>query len=159
MNASEPAISFRELFAYTDYLATRWFAYLAEHEAALEIQVGGETGTLGKLVEHIVRVEQFFADRLLGQAPDEKPGTLGVTDLAQMHADASRKFEAYLTMPGDNNPRRTQMLGTRTVSHRKMLAQAALHCVHHWGQVAMEVRQAGLPVGIPQDIILTNLME
>jgi len=34
-----------------------------------------------------------------------------------------------------------------------------LHSVHHWAQVAMEVRQAGFPVGKPQDIIITDVME
>src|SRR6516225_9637209 len=65
MVSSEPAISFRELFAYTDYLANRWFAYFSEHETALAINIGGQTGTLRSLVEHIVRVEQFFANRLI----------------------------------------------------------------------------------------------
>jgi uncharacterized damage-inducible protein DinB len=40
-----------------------------------------------------------------------------------------------------------------------MLAQAALHSVHHWAQVAMEVRQAGFPTGKPQDFIVTDVME
>jgi len=31
--------------------------------------------------------------------------------------------------------------------------------VHHWAQVAMEVRQAGFPVGKPQDIIISDVME
>ena len=158
MNPSEPAISFRELFTYTDYLANRWFAYFAEHEAALEIQIGGQAGTVRNLVEHIVRVEQFFASRLLGQTPDNKPET-GLPGLLGMHKNASRQFEAFLNSSDDGMLRRTQVLGTRKVSNRKMLAQAALHSVHHWAQVAMEVRQAGLPAGTPQDIIITDVLE
>jgi len=44
-------------------------------------------------------------------------------------------------------------------STRKVLAQAALHSVHHWAQVAMEVRQAGFPTEKPQDIIISDVME
>ena len=76
-----------------------------------------------------------------------------------MHKNASRQFEAFLNSSDDGMLRRTQVLGTRTVSNRKMLAQAALHSVHHWAQVAMEVRQAGLPAGTPQDIIITDVLE
>jgi uncharacterized damage-inducible protein DinB len=44
------------------------------------------------------------------------------------------------------------------VSERKTLAQAVLHGVHHWAQVAMEVRQAGFPTETPQDIIASPVM-
>ena len=81
MVSSEPAISFRELFAYTDYLANRWFAYFSEHETALAINIGGQTGTLRSLVEHIVQVEQFFANRLIGQEQEDKFGSAGMASL------------------------------------------------------------------------------
>ena len=159
MSPPEPAISFSELFAYTDYLANRWFAYLTEHEAALALNLGGQTGTLRNLVEHIVQVEEFFASRLLGQEPAEKPENSGLADLLRMHQEAQEKVETFLHACDDDKLRDMQMLGRRQVSNRKMLAQAALHSVHHWAQVAMEVRQAGLPTGQPQDFILTDVME
>ncbi|HYL15365.1 MAG TPA: DinB family protein [Terriglobales bacterium] len=112
------------------------------------------------LVEHIVRVEQFFASRLLGQEPPEgKPQASGLAGFLQMHTDANGKFEAFLKASDDEKLHGTQMLGTRKVSNRKMLAQAALHSVHHWAQVAMEVRQAGFPTGKPQDFIVSDVME
>jgi|SRR6516162_1889540 uncharacterized damage-inducible protein DinB len=160
MCPSEPTISFVELFAYTDYLANRWFGYFTEHGAALEINVGGKTGTLRNLVKHIVQVEEFFASRLLEQRPaEDEPESAGLAHLLQMHNDANRKFEAFLRASGDEKLHSTQMLGTRKVSNRKILAQAALHSVHHWAQVAMEVRQAGFPAGKPQDFIVTDVME
>lgn len=159
MVSSEPAISFRELFAYTDYLANRWFAYFSEHETALAINLGGQTGTLRSLVEHIVQVEQFFANRLIGQEQEDKFGSAGMASLLQMHKDAKRKFEAFLKASDDEKVRGTQMLGSRKVSNRKMLAQAVLHSVHHWAQVAMQVRQAGFPTGKPQDFIITDVLE
>ena len=159
MSPREPAISFSELFAYTNYLANRWFGYFTEHEDALGINIGGQTSTLRNLVEHIVQVEEFFASRLLGQEPTEKPENSGLTDLLQMHKDANGKFETFLNASDDDRLRDTQMLGSRRVSNRKMLSQAALHSVHHWAQVAMAVRQAGFPTGKPQDFIITDLME
>ena|SRR5215472_7390691 len=160
MSPLEPAISFRELFAYTDYLANRWFGYFTEHEAALEINVGGQTGTLCNLVKHIVQVEQFFASRLLGQRPPEdEPESSDLEHLLQMHNDANRKFETFLKASDDERLHSTQMLGTRKVSNRKILAQAALHSVHHWAQVATEVRQAGFLTVKPQDFIVSDVME
>ena len=50
-------------------------------------------------------------------------------------------------------------LGAVTVSERKILTQAVLHSVHHWAQVAMEVRQAGFPTERPQDIIASPVMK
>ena len=76
-----------------------------------------------------------------------------------MHKDAKRKFEAFLRASDDEKVRGTQMLGSRKVSNRKMLAQAVLHSVHHWAQVAMQVRQAGFPTGKPQDFIITDVLE
>ena len=50
-------------------------------------------------------------------------------------------------------------MGPTTASNRKILAQAVLHSIHHWAQVAMEVRQAGFPTDRPQDIIISPVME
>jgi uncharacterized damage-inducible protein DinB len=160
MSPSEPAISFRELFAYTDYLANRWLTYFTRHEAALEIDVGGQTGTLRNLVKHILQVELFFASRLLEQEPPEDQTEVPtLAELLRTHQDAHGKFTRYIKAGGDEKLCDTQMLGTRRVSNRKILAQAALHSVHHWAQVAMEVRQAGFPAEKPQDFIITDVME
>jgi uncharacterized damage-inducible protein DinB len=160
MSPSEPTISFRELFAYTDYLANRWLSYFTEHQAALEIDVGGQTGTVRNLVKHIVQVEEFFASRLLEQEPPEdKAESSGLAGLLQMHKDANAKFEMFLKTNDDNKLRGMQTLGTRKVSNRKILAQAALHSVHHWAQVAIEIRQAHFPAGMAQDFIVSDVME
>jgi len=159
MSRSESAISFRELFAYTDYLANLWLNF-NRHQSALEIEVGDQTGTLSNLVKHIVQVEQFFASRLLQQEPpQDQLESPAAADLLQRHQDASGKFDRYIKTSGDHGLNGTQMLGARIVSNRKILAQATLHSVHHWAQVAMAVRQAGFPAGKPQDFILTDVME
>jgi len=156
---SEPAVTFRELFAYNDYLATRWLNYFQQHPDALDVDVGGKTGTIRELVRHIIQAEQLFADRLLQQAPAPKLESPTLEQLKQLHQESSERLVSYATSASDEDLRRTQVFGPVTASRRKILTQAALHGVHHWAQVAMEVRQAGFPPEKPQDIIISDVME
>jgi len=165
MSASEPALSFRDLLAYTDYLAQRWLNYFKQNPAALDVAVGGRTPTLRDLVSHIFQVEQFFADLLLeeGAGGTRRPPAIAekleVDELRRMHEDAHQKLERYIGSANEERLERTRTLGPVTVSERKTLAQTVLHSVHHWAQVAMEVRQAGFPTEKPQDIIASPVMK
>ena len=165
MNSPEPAISFRDLLAYADYLAQRWLNYFKQNPGALDVDVGGRTQTLRDLVGHIFQVEQFFADLLLedGAGATRRPAAitekLEVDELRRMHEDARQKLERYIGSASEETLQRTRTLGPVTVSERKTLAQAVLHSVHHWAQVAMEVRQAGFPAEKPQDIIASPVMK
>jgi uncharacterized damage-inducible protein DinB len=160
MNSPEAAISFRELLSYTDYLANRWGDYFRENSGALDINVGGRTGNLRELVHHIFMVEQFFANRLLQKEPPTKMESPTLDDLIQIHKTAHAQLVGYVATTSDEDLQATQSFGLSSkTSKRKILAQTVLHSVHHWAQVAMEVRQAGFPVGKPQDIILTDVME
>jgi uncharacterized damage-inducible protein DinB len=163
MNASEPAVSFRDLLAYTDYLAQRWLTYFQQHPKALEVDVGGKTGTLCDLVSHIFQVEQFFANLLLqagagSAAPPAKIAAPTMEDLQRMHQDAHRKLAQYIGSANEEALQQTRKLGAVTVSDRKTLTQTVLHSIHHWAQVAMEVRKAGFPAAKPQDIIVSPVM-
>ncbi len=156
----EPSISFHELLNYTDYLANRWLNYFRETPGALDINVGGKTGTIRDLIAHIFFVEGFFACRLLSLEPPPKPPATTVDDLAKIHQSAQEHLLKFVSSASQDDLKRTQSFGpVNNVSNRKILAQCALHGVHHWAQVAMEVRQAGLPTDKPQDIILTNVLE
>ena len=160
MTTEEPAVSFRELVAYTDYLADRWLKYFRQHPEALEISIGGKTGSVRQLVNHIFQAEQFFADRLLGkQGSASRLEAPGLEDFERLHQEAQTQLVGYLASAGDEELRRLQPFGPTKVSNRKILTQAVLHGVHHWAQIAKEVRQAGLPTDKPQDIIITDVME
>jgi uncharacterized damage-inducible protein DinB len=160
MNTSEAAISFRELLAYTDYLANRWVDYFRGNSGALDINIGGKTGSLRELVHHIFMVEQFFANRLLENEPPAKLESPTLDDLMHIHNRAHAQLLNYAMTAGEEELRATHSFGpVSKPSNRKILAQSVLHSVHHWAQVAMEVRQAGFPVGKPQDIIITDVME
>ena len=166
MSTSEPAVTFREMLAYTDYLAHRWLDYFKQHDAALAVAVGGRTPTLRDLMGHIFQVELFFATFLLqGEsaapptAPPPNPEAPSLETLVRMHHEAHEKLAMYINSASEERLRRTRTLGKATVSNRKILAQTVLHSVHHWAQVAMEVRQAGFPAQPPQDIIISPVME
>ena len=117
------------------------------------------------LVGHIFQVEQFFADLLLqeGAGATRRPPAITekmeLDDLGRMHQDAHQKLERYIGSVNDEGLERTRTLGPVTVSDRKTLTQIVLHSVHHWAQVAMEVRQAGFPAEKPQDIIASPVMK
>lgn len=158
-----PSLAFADLLAYTDYLAERWFTYFEHNPAALEIEIGGRAPKLRDLVTHIFQVEDFFADLLLqeGAGANARPAqTAGgsLEELRGMHQRAHKKLAQYVESASEEMLQRTRTLGPVKVSERKTLAQAVLHSVHHWAQVAMEVRQAGFPAEKPQDIIASPVM-
>jgi uncharacterized damage-inducible protein DinB len=165
MSTAEPAMTFREMLDYTDFLAQRWLNYFHQHEAALNVEVGGKTGTLRNLLGHIFQVESFFANFLLQEPavpPTAPPPALefpSLDSMAAMHRDSLEKLGQYLASATDERLRTTRKLGPVTVSNRKIAAQAVIHSIHHWAQVAMEVRQAGFPAQPPQDIIISPAMQ
>ena len=163
MSYPVPSLAFADLLAYTDYLAQRWFSYFELNPAALEIEIGGRTPKLRDLVAHIFQVEDFFSDLLLqeGAGATARPAPLAggsLEDLRGMHQRAHKKLAQYIDSASEEALQRMRTLGPVTVSDRKTLAQALLHGVHHWAQVAMEVRQAGFPPEKPQDIIASPVM-
>lgn len=164
MNTPEPYISFCDLLAYSDYLAQRWLRYFQQNPAAFDVNVGGRTPTLRDLITHIFQVERFFADLLLQEdaKPTGRPAqmdALQLDDMQRLHQQTHEKLTLYIGSADEERLARMRTLGPRTVSNRKVLAQAVLHSVHHWAQVAMEVRQAGFPTEMPQDIIASPVMQ
>jgi uncharacterized damage-inducible protein DinB len=164
MNAQEPALAFRDLIAYTDYLAQLWLNYFKQNPGALEVNVGGKTGPIRDLVAHTFQVEHFFSGLLLKEgagsmAPPPKMEAPKLEDLERLHQHAHQQLTQYIASASEERLEQTRTLGKRTVSERKILSQTVLHSVHHWAQVAMEVRQAGFPTGKPQDIIGSPVMK
>lgn len=162
MTTPEAGISFSELLAYTDYLATRWLAFFGEHPEALQVPAGGNAPTVGELVDHVFLVEEVFSSFLHdGTPPPEKgtPGEMSVEEFRRRHQDAFRKFTAFLNATRDADLREKKKFSRFEASPRKLLTQSMLHSVHHWAQIAMLVRRAGFDFGRPQDLILTDVME
>jgi uncharacterized damage-inducible protein DinB len=160
-NNSEPTVSFRELFLYSDHLAKRWIAYFRQNPTALDVEIGGKTGKLRNLVAHIFEAEKYFADRVTESgAPRTKLDPVDLDALERGHRSAHQELLKFVETADAHQLAARQDFGpAKGVTVRKILTQAALHSVHHWAQVAMEVRQAGFPTDKPQDIIITDVME
>ena len=161
---NEPSLSFRELLVYTDYLAQRWLNYFRTNAKALEIGVGGRTPTLHDLVTHIFQVEEFFSNFLFQEdmKPTGRPAQMEAKDLGgleRMHREAHENLTRYIGSANEEQLEKMRTMGPVTASNRKILAQATLHSVHHWAQVAMKVREAGFPTERPQDIIASPVMK
>lgn len=162
MSTADAGISFRELLAYTDYLATRWLTFFGEHPEALQVPAGGNTPTVGDLVDHVFLVEEVFSSFLHdGVRPPEKgtAGDIAVETFRRRHQEAYRKFTEYLGTASDDELRTKKKFSRFEASPRKLLTQSTLHSVHHWAQIAMIVKRAGFDTGRPQDLILTDVME
>lgn len=164
MNDQVPSLAFADILAYTDFLAQRWLKYFKQNPAALDVNIGGNAGTLCGLAAHIFQVEHFFGDLLLqeGAGATRRPAPTGgqsLEELQRTHQEAHKKLAQYIGAATEETLQRTRTLGPVTVSDRKTLTQAMLHSVHHWAQVAMEVRQAGFPAEPPQDIIASPVMK
>src|ERR1041385_8079264 len=120
---NEPAISFRDLLAYTDYLSQRWLSYFRQNPAALEVNAGGKTGSLRDLVTHIYQVEQFFANLLVQEGagsmrPPAQIQALEVEDLERMHQEAHENLTRYLGSAGEERLQKTRTLGPRSEERR-----------------------------------------
>jgi len=161
VSSRQPGVSFHELFAYTDWLAQRWFAYFEENPAALDIDIGGRTGTMRELVLHISRAEDNLTRMLRDEPRDSERNVEGaIGAIRAYHEETREKLTDFMSQMSETTlNQQVGFYGGRTASKRKVLTQIFLHCVHHWAQVAIEVRQAGFPALTPQDIILTDVME
>jgi len=111
MNSPEAALSFRELLAYTDYLANRWVDYFRENSGALDIDIGGKTGSLRELVHHVFMVEQFFANRPAQKESPAKLESPTLDELIHMHRTAHSQLINYAATTGDDALRATQSFG------------------------------------------------
>lgn len=163
MTPAEPGISFRELLAYTDYLANRWLKFFSEKPEALEVPAGGNTPTVADLVDHVFLVEEVFSSFLREGTPPPESAVgeraRSVEAFARRHQDAHRKIAEFLSSADDTELRAKKKFSRFEASPRKLLTQSILHSVHHWAQIAMLVRRAGFDFGRPQDLILTDILE
>ena len=164
MSAPDPGISFLELLAYVDYLGRRWLTFFCQHPEALELDACGSGRTIADLVLHLIETEEVFARFLYERQPPKafpprapkQPET--ADNFLRRHQEAVRKLATFLTDTDYSELREKKVFGPLEVSQRKLLAQAILHSVHHWAQVAMLIHRGGYDAGGPQDLILSDIM-
>lgn len=156
-------VSFLGLLAYNHSETERWHAWFMQNPKAFDVVVGGKMNTVRDLVAHIFQAELFFAGLLAGnETPKTAYGYNSVDEMFAMHEKAHGMLAHYIEQAGEDDMAKLYDLpwkeGLR-VSSRKLLTQCFLHGVNHWGQIAMEVRQAGMPSEGPHDIILSKVMQ
>ena len=103
--------------------------YFRENSGALDINIGGKTGSLRELIHHIFMVEQFFANRLTQKESPAKLEYPTLNELIHMHRTAQSQLIKYAVTAGNDELRTAQSFGpVAKTSNRKILAQT----VHHW---------------------------
>lgn len=155
-------VSFADLLAYNDSEAMKWKAWFEKNPAALDVHVGEKMATVRGLVKHIFQAENFLAAMLSGENIDrDSLEPKNDQELWALHERGFKELAAYVASATEEELARIITLpfgGGKKVSARKILTQVTLHNVHHWAQVSMEVRQAGMPSDGPHDIILSDVM-
>lgn len=156
-------VSFCNLLAYNHSETLRWRDWFAKNPTAYDVPVGEKIGTVRDLIQHIFQAETWFTARLAGEDPlREKMEPNSLDELWAMHEVAHQRMTDFLASAGEEEMRGIAELpfeGGFKVSRRKLVTQYFLHGVHHWAQIAMQVRQAGIPSDGPHDYILSKAVE
>lgn len=154
------ALSADELMRWADSTSLRWFEVLRKHPEALTFECDiMQTGTVAKLVQHIVAVELRYAQRLVGvpeSSYDQVPfGT--VEELSETHRQAMETLNGLLL---DKNydweqsiQFQTRSAGVLRASRRTVLVHTLMHSIRHYAQLATLVRQHGVKPDWPMDYI------
>lgn len=162
-----PALTFRELLAYTAEETAHWHRWLADGRShMLDLPAGeGRTATVRDLIQHIFAVEHRYADRLLGE-PAVPYDAIDTTSVATLFAAGSRsrqRLEGYLTSATSSDLSRrlefqTLSAGTQSASARKIVAHALVHGIRHWAQLAMLFRQHEEPTDWMHDLLMSDAL-
>lgn len=163
--SEDVGVSFRDLLAFNHSETERWHKFLVQHPQALELQAGGQIGTVRNLVKHIFQAELYFAARLAGKElpkEDYEPRSDSLDDIFYLHERAHGLLAHFLSIADEAEMSKKyhfEFAGGFDASSRKMVMQFFWHGINHWGQVAMLARQAGMPTEGPRDIILSKALQ
>jgi uncharacterized damage-inducible protein DinB len=161
-NEATASVRLADLLAYNNSEVVKWKAWFEKNPAALDVRVGEKIGTVRELVKHIFQAENFLAARIFGEEVDRtRFEPKNDEEMWALHERGYARLAGFAASATEEDMARVVKLpfgGGREVSTRKVLTQAALHNVHHWAQIAMVVRQAGMPSEGPHDIILSDVM-
>jgi hypothetical protein len=164
MNDQVPSLAFADLLAYTDFLTQRWLNYFERTRPPSRLMLAARQGTCAILSLISFRWKIFLPicccnKALVQHDVQRRLPARHWRNWSACTRKAHKKLAQYIDSTNEEALQQTPTLGPVTVSNRKTLTQASLHSVHHWAQVAMEVRQAGFPTETPQDIIANPVMK
>ena len=154
------ALSADELMRWADDTSQRWFELLGRHPESLGIECDiMNTGTVAKLVQHIVAVELRYADRLQGvmESSYEHVPFGSAEELSETHRKAMEIFNRLLLDEGYDWEQsiqfQTRSAGVLRASRRTVLVHALMHTIRHYAQLATLVRQHGVKPDWPMDYL------
>ena len=162
-----PALTFEELFRWSDEASQWWMAHLDANPALLELPCGiGGAANVQALVRHIWVAELRWAHRLAllpEIIPDDMP--VGPLDtiyamhseasgiLGKLLADPSQDWDAMYTLTAARLPPEK-----RNHTRRKIMGHALFHAQRHWAQLATLVRTAGFPSGFGGALLFSSAL-
>lgn len=160
-----PAITLKELLAWSQEASQFWKAHLEANPALLELpcDIGGTKNVL-EFVRHIWGVELRWSQQIAGlpQLAREEIPEGPLEALFDLHLQAVRLLRTLLDDQTfqweETTTLRTPWLPPEglTVSRRKIAAHALTHSQRHWAQLATLVRVAGFPSGFRGDLLLSS---
>ena len=158
-------VTFEELLADFDLTAARWKEFFAANPTAAEVPTDiANSGTIGALVWHIYAASVRLSQRLLSEPLSDLSAPKPVKNIGgawEMHALGVAKLRGFLAgadeaMLDEVMQFETKAAGKFEVTRRKVCLHVFIHAIRHWAQIGPVVRQAGFPVGWPQDILFSN---
>ena len=159
----DSGLSFSELLAFTAEENRRWRKWFHEHPQARELacDIAGSP-TVHHLLIHIFTVDLYYAHLLLGMdRPDFKSlPQPTVEELFGIADHAAEKLRQFLDRASSKDWDEIVALGflDRKASKRKIMAQVALHGVHHRAQLATLLRQQGYKQDWMHDFVLSDVI-
>jgi uncharacterized damage-inducible protein DinB len=157
------------LLEYTDWERSQWHVWFHEQgPAALAVDLGpngdGRVKTIGELLRHIFSAEQRYVDRVRGTPLADSTG-IPADDVEALFAFGQQSREALRALlaafPTErwDVPQQIQLgKHSRSVTPRKMIAQAVTHEIRHWAQVATLLRMSGRKPG-PRDLLVSPVFD
>ena len=147
------AMSFDDLFEYTEWQRARWRGWFRERPEALTLSTGDHNDsrltTVGDVVKHIFGVELRYVQRLSGE-PLSDLATVAADEVETLFAKGEetrqRIKELLHAMPAEqwDIPHRfTVMQYQVTATPKKIVAHTLMHEVRHWAQLATICRMSG----------------
>ena len=154
------ALTVDELMAWVERTSAGWRGLLKEHPEALAIECDiMATGSIAKLLQHIVAVELRYAQRLAGMPESHYEETVfGTTDeIYSTHEQAMKIFRELIVTPEFNWEQpvtfATRSAGTLKASRRTVLVHTLMHSIRHYAQLGTLVRQHGIKPDWPMDYL------
>jgi len=158
----DSGVSFSELLAFTAEENRRWKKWFTEHPQALDLpcDIAGSS-TVRTLLLHIFGVDLRYSHLLLGlDLPDFKSlPHATVEELFAIGEQAEKKLREFIARASSKDWDEIVPLGFLDLkaSKRKIMAQVALHGVHHRAQLATFLRQQGYEQDWMHDFVLSDV--